>query len=318
MLLAADIGGTWARLQALSRTDEQHAVARATYFSADYPCLSSVINRFRQEHGLPDFAAACIGVPGPVAGQRANLTNLPWQVDAAELEQQCAIGRAVLVNDFQAAAHGIDNLSADQLLVLNPGQPDAQGHRLVTGAGTGLGVAPVMFCNGRYLPVACEGGHMSFSPVDDLQQDLLRWLWRQWEHVPFERVLSGPGLELLYGFLAGLEHPREAGGVRAAEITARADAGDPLACRTLTVFVGIYGSYLGNLALLWPARGGIYIVGGVAASISHWMQRVEFLQSMQAKGCMQELVRSMPVYLVTEKDPGLQGAARMVRQLVNS
>ena len=317
MLLAADIGATWARLEAWSPGGGL-PVASATYPSANFSSLADVINRFRQEHGLAGFAAACLGLPGPVDGRRAALTNLPWQVTADELEQQCAIGRVCLINDFQAAAHGIDGLPPEQLLVLNPGRPDPQGQRLVAGAGTGLGVAPVVFCNGRHLPLACEGGHMSFSPADDLQQDLLGWLWQQWKHVSCERILSGPGLELLYGFVSGLEHPLQAGKTGAAEISALAEAGDEVARRTLLLFVSIYGSCLGNLALIWPARGGIYITGGVAAKISRWMQHDCFLQAMQAKGDMRELVHSMPVYLVMAGEPGLRGAARMVRQLVNS
>lgn len=315
MLLAADIGGTWARLQALE--DGQPLVSE-TFASGDFATLADVINHFRQRHGLPDFVAACLGLPGPVAGRRVALTNLPWQVDADELESACRIGRVQSVNDFQAAACGVDALSADRLLVLNPGQPDLQGPRLVAGAGTGLGVAPVFFCQGRHVPLACEGGHMDFAPADDIQQDLQRWLWQQWEHVSCERLLSGPGLELLYGFFSGVPHPEQAGQIAAADITARAEAGETVACQTLATFVAMYGSYLGNLALLWPARAGIYIVGGVALHIRHWLQQPAFLQAMQAKGRMQELVAGLPVYLVTDPQPGLRGAALMVRQLVNS
>lgn len=316
MLLAADIGGTWVRLQALSRDGGWLAGSIAP--SADFSGLDDAINQFRQQHGLAGFAAACIGLPGPVSGRQAVLTNLPWQVDADWLEQHCGIDRVQLVNDFQAAACGVDELSAERLLVLNPGQPQAHGHRLVVGAGTGLGVAPVFVCGERHIPVACEGGHMSFAPADDLQQDLLRWLWRQWEHVSWERILSGPGLVLLHGFLSGLEHPRLAGEITAAEVSARAGQGDPVACQTLSAFVAMYGSYLGSLAMFWPAPGGIYIAGGVAGKISHWMQQAGFLQAMQAKGRMAELVCRMPVYLVRDKELGLRGAARLVRQLIDS
>lgn len=316
MLLAADIGGTWVRLQALNRGGQ--LLAGYTAPSADFSGLDDAINRFRQQQGLTGFAAACIGLPGPVSGRQAALTNLPWQVDADQLEQRCAIGRVQLVNDFQAAACGVDDLQAEHLLVLNPGQPQARGHRLVVGAGTGLGVTPVFVCGERHIPAACEGGHMSFAPADDLQQDLLRWLWRQWEHVSWERVLSGPGLVLLHGFLSGLEHPAQVSGITAAEVSARAAQGDAVACRTLSAFVAMYGSYLGSLAMFWPAPGGIYIAGGVACKISHWMQQAGFLQAMQAKGRMQGLVRGMPVYLVRDKELGLRGAARLVRQLIDS
>ena len=156
---------------------------------------------------------------------------------------------------------------------------------------------------------------MDFAPTDDVQQDLLRWLWQQWSHVSYERILSGPGLEVLYGFFAGAQHPQQAATTQASQIVELAAAGDTVATRTLNTFVGLYGSYLGNLALLWPARAGIYIAGGVAAKIVPWMQQPAFLQAMHAKGRMQDVVRSMPVYLVTETGLGLRGAMLRAQEI---
>lgn len=316
MLLSADIGGTWTRLLAVSRSDGRQ-LASACWPSADFSSLVEAVRQFQQQHGLAGFTAGCIGLAGPVRGRHVALTNLPWQVDAGELETGCNIGKVLLINDFEAAACGIEGLSGEQLLVLNPGQPEPQGHRLVAGAGTGLGVAPVFFADGKYTPVAGEGGHMSFAPGDDIQQDLLRWLRRQWERVSVERVVSGSGLELIYGFFSGVEHPGKAGSITAARVVERAEAGEPVACRSLTTFVEIYGSCLGDMALLWPAQGGIYIAGGIAAKITRWMQQPGFLQAMQAKGRMTELVSGMPVYLVMEPGLGLRGAACRARELIN-
>ncbi|MBS7325888.1 MAG: glucokinase [Thiopseudomonas sp.] len=312
MLLAADIGGTWSRFQAV---EAGNIIAAQSYASSAFSSLDAAVCCFRQEHGLPDFSVACLGLPGPVSGRQVQLTNLPWQVDADTLEHQGRIGHVELVNDFQAAAYGVDGLQTDEYIVLHPGNPDPQGHRLVAGAGTGLGVAPVPFCAGRYMPQPCEGGHMDFAPTDDVQQDLLRWLWQQWSHVSYERILSGPGLEVLYGFFAGAQHPQQAATTQASQIVELAAAGDTVATRTLNTFVGLYGSYLGNLALLWPARAGIYIAGGVAAKIVPWMQQPAFLQAMHAKGRMQDVVRSMPVYLVTETGLGLRGAMLRAQEI---
>lgn len=313
MLLAADIGGTWSRFQAVEA--DSGIVVSQSYASSEFASLADAIHCFRQAYDLPAFAAACLGLPGPVAGRQVQLTNLPWQVDADALEHHCRIGRVELVNDFQAAAYGVDGLTTDEYIVLHPGSHDPHGHRLVAGAGTGLGVAPVPFCDGRHIPQPCEGGHMDFAPTDDVQQDLLRWLWQQWQHVSYERVVSGPGLEMLYGFFAGARHPQQAALASAAQIVKLADAGDAVATRTLDTFVSLYGSYLGNLALLWPARAGIYIAGGVASRIVPWMQQPAFLQAMHAKGRMQDVVRSMPVYLVTETGLGLRGAMLRAQEI---
>ena len=316
LLLSADIGGTWARLLAVQWPGGQR-MACHSYASKDFSSLAAVINTFQEQYNLPDFSVACLGLPGPITGRCVSLTNLPWKVDADALGIECNIGRIELINDFQAAAYGVDTLRPEQLLVLHKGQAKPQGHRLVAGAGTGLGVAPMLFCNGRYTPVACEGGHMDFSPLNDVQQGLLRWLWQQWSRVSNERILSGSGLELLYGYFAGLQHPQQAGAVSAAQVTALANDGDAVASQALTTFVTIYGSCLGNMALLWPAHAGVYIVGGVAAKIIPWMQQPVFLQAMHDKGRMRDLVHSMPVYLVTEAELGLKGAMLKAQEIVS-
>lgn len=317
MLLVADIGATSARLQAADPAAGNALVAERSYASNDFPDLVTVIETFTREFRLPAVGAACLGLPGPVQGRCAQLTNLPWRVDAAELERACGIKRVELINDFQAAAHGIDVLQPEQRVLLHAGKPDPSGHRLVAGAGTGLGVAPVMHCAGRHIPVACEGGHMSFAPADAVQQELLAWLRQQWPHVSFERILSGSGLETLYSFFSGLEHPDQAGEVSAEQVTARAAQKDPVAEQALTTFAAVYGSFLGSAALLWPARGGIYIAGGIAAKIQPWLQTANFLQALQDKGRMRPVLEKMPVYLITDTKLGLKGALLRAQLLLD-
>lgn len=317
LVLAADIGGTKSWLQARDCRTSQ-VVADEVFASADFESLESLLNHFRQRHGIKGFAASCLGVPGPVSGRSVQLTNLPWLVCADSLQNSCATGPVELINDFQAAALGIETLTAEQQVLLHAGEPDPQGHRLVVGAGTGLGVCPVFCGQQGYVPVACEGGHMDFAPTTAQQQALQSWLWPQWPHLSFERVLSGPGLEVLYRFCAGAADVHSAPHSSAAEVSALADAGQPAAVEALQLFVSLYGSFLGNLALLWPARGGIYIAGGIAARILPWLQQPAFLQALHAKGRMQALVQTMPVTLVTEPALGLQGAMLRAQRMTTT
>ncbi len=307
LLLAADIGGTKSWLQVRNQASNR-LVADALYASAEFPSLASLVSHFRAEHDLPALDGACLGLPGPVDGRVARLTNLPWEVCADQLQADCGTGPVQLVNDFQAAALGIDALEPHQQLLLHPGEPLASGHRLVVGAGTGLGVSPVMATPAGYVPVACEGGHMDFAPATLCEQALQAWLWPHWPHLSYERVLSGPGLQVLYLFFSGASGPDLAAAPAAAEVTAMADAGVPAAVEALETFVSIYGGFLGNLALLWPARGGIYIAGGIATKILPWLQAPAFLQALHGKGRMSDVVNKMPVILVTDPALGLKGA----------
>lgn len=314
LILAGDIGGTKSWLQAIDLDDAERVVAQAKYVSQAFESLDAIIQTFCAEFQLSHFEAACFGLPGPVAGRQAELTNLPWQIDADQLQSHCHIKRVELINDFQAAAFGIDALSDDQLITLYPGDFDGRGNRLVVGAGTGLGVAPVVRCMDGFWPQPCEGGHMDFAPEDESQQSLLKWFWQCWPHVSYERVLSGAGIEALYAFFADLPATDQQAWLSAPRVHQLAEEGDPVAVKALTTFVEVYGGYIGNLALLWPARAGVYIAGGIASKIEQWMRKKEFLFCLHNKGRMQKLVMSMPVYLVKDESLGLKGASvRAVR-----
>jgi glucokinase len=264
---------------------------------------------------LPTIDAAVFGVPGPVSGRVANLTNLPWRVDADELANDGVLGQVALVNDFYAAARGVDTLQPDDCVSLQPGEPDPNGNRLVIGAGSGLGVAPVKNCDGRFFPQPSEGGHIDFAPVNDVQIKILTWLQQKWPHVSYERLLSGEGLETLYHFYSIQSHGHGRKRMRAADMVESAKTGDAIAQRTLETFTDIYGAYVGNAALIWEARAGIFLAGGIAPKIQEWMRSPRFLNAMHNKGRMRALVTQWPVQLVVNESVGLLGALAEAEQL---
>jgi glucokinase len=311
MILAGDIGGTKSWLQAID-SEKQQPLAEAKYASAAFSSLATIVNQFKQEYQLPThFDRAVFGLPGPVNQRQASLTNLPWFVDADRLQSECHIHQVNLINDFYAAALGVDALHQKDLVCLHAGEPDGSGHRLVVGAGTGLGVAPVVQSQGVFYPQASEAGHMDFAPQDALQVEIMQALWKIWPHLSYERLLSGPGIETLFAFLSGKYEQLAKPTVSAAEIHRLAIDGNPTAVQALNTFVEIYGGYIGNLILLWPARAGVYIAGGVAAKIEDWMRQPAFITAMHQKGRMQPWVEKTPIYLVKDESLGLKGALQM-------
>jgi len=315
LLLAGDIGGTKSWLRAVDSEAPEKILAEAKYPSQTFDSLESIIQQFSQTFQFSHFESACFGLPGPVSGRQADLTNLPWHIDADHLQQQCSIDQVELINDFQAAAFGIDGLNPSQYVVLHPGEYDGRGNRLVVGAGTGLGIAPIVRCMDGFWPQPCEGGHMDFAPVNQTQQALLSWFWQVWPHVSYERILSGAGLEALYAFFAGLDPHDHQAWFSAEQVYSFAEQGQQHAVSALDAFVEIYGSYIGNVALLWPSRAGVYIAGGIAGKIKAWMEKSSFLYNLHNKGRMQKLVMSMPIYLVTDPALGLTGAMFRARRL---
>jgi glucokinase len=323
MILAGDIGGTTTRL-ALFEVEGGMPVPRvqADYPSPKYPGLEAILTEFLRDHPAK-VQSACFGVAGPVRQGRVETPNLIWIVDAAALARQIGVDRVELLNDLEATAQGTLALQEADLAVLQEGEPDPRGNRAVIAAGTGLGEAGLVHEGGGYRPLASEGGHADFAPRDALEAELLLHLSGVFGHVSWERVVSGPGLVNLYGFLRDTgrgEEPawlaqRLASEDPAAVIaTAALEKRSDLCTLALDRFVSLYGAEAGNLALKLLATGGVYLGGGIAPKILPKLREKAFLESFLAKGRYRKLLETIPVRVILNQRTGLLGAAlRAVR-----
>lgn len=300
MKLVGDIGGTRARL-ALSgdgRTLQEVAVFR----NDDYADFNSLLGEYLQ--GIAQApSAACLAVAGPIAddGRGARLTNRDWRIDVAQLAQQFGLPQVRLVNDFAAAAMGVTVDTDAAPVTLQEGAAQLDAPRLVIGAGTGLGVASLIQCEGRWRVLPGEGGHIGFAPQDETQDGLCRWLREQHGRVIIEHVVSGGGLAAIHDYLHGRR-------LAPAEISQLAHQGDIQALASFDLFASIYGAVAGDYALARAARGGVFLAGGVAAANLELMQRGPFLKAFGTKGVHSALAARMPVHIVTEPLLGLHGA----------
>src|SRR5262249_47420391 len=159
------------------------------YESGAYKTFDDLIADFRAlATGTID--GACFAVAGPVIGNRAEVTNLHWQMDAEALAAKFSIARVSLINDFYAVALGVPRLQKADLLSLNAGARVPYAPIAILGAGTGLGQANLLFDGGRWIVVPGEGGHADFAPQDGEQSRLFLALQAKLGHVSWERVLS--------------------------------------------------------------------------------------------------------------------------------
>jgi glucokinase len=325
-VLAGDIGGTKTLLGIFEVEDAGcRVVEERSYPSQDYPGLGEIVVGFLGASGS-SCDAACFGVAGPVAARRVRVTNLPWVVDADDLERRSGISRVALLNDLEATAWGVAVLDASQFVTLNEGRRDAVGNGAVIAAGTGLGEAGISWDGVEARPFACEGGHASFSPTDELGDRLLQSLRRMHGHVSWERVLSGPGLAGLFRFLAEdageqvpdwFEDADRAGDPAAAVSKAALESRSELGVRTLELFARLYGEEAGNLALKVMATGGVWVGGGIAPKILPFLEGGAFMDGFLAKGRMRALMESMPVRVVLEDRIALLGAARFAARSIS-
>lgn len=327
MLLGGDLGGTKTLLAlAELRADGEIVIVDETrYASAEWLDFAPLLADFRARSKVP-VSAACFGLAGPVDGDTAKLTYLPWRLDANALAADFALGRVALINDFVAAASGIELLPADACTTLQAGAPQADAPRVVVGAGTGLGVAGVLRHAGETIVVAGEGGHQGFSPQSAEQAALWQYLFAQHGRVTAEDIISGPGLARVHAFLGGGDWSPAAIGTAAKQhgaatsaVSAAEGASGPdtaTAAAALSLWLSAYGAFAGDLALAWLARGGVYLAGGIAGKLMGDTEAATFLASFNAKREHRALAEAMPVVLVREERLGLLGALAQARALL--
>jgi glucokinase len=323
-IIVGDIGGTKTDLAVYSSKASPHKpLANKIYASADYANLEAIVTQFISEINI-EIDRGYFGVAGPVVAGQAKITNLPWVVNAKALKSTFGWHSVHLLNDLEAVAYGIPVLSKDDLLTLNVGKPVPSANIAVIAPGTGLGEAFLTHTEKGHQIHASEGGHASFSPTNELQVGLLKFLRVQSgdDHISVERVCSGgQGIPNIYNYLKEIGYAEESDRITkqlrhttdATPIIIRAaqDKAHPceLCAATLDMFISILGAEAGNLALKVLAIGGIYLGGGIPRRILEPLQKPLFLENLRRKGRFRELLTNIPVHVITNRQAGLIGAA---------
>jgi glucokinase len=326
MILAGDVGATKTLIGVFNLAPRRPvAIDVRSFTTAEFDGLPAIINAFYvHRRTMPRIEAACFGVAGPVIEQTARMTNVPWEVSAAELLETFNLNlpRVRLLNDLEAMAHAVPVLERDELQALQKGQRHPSGHAALIAAGTGLGQAILHNVGGRFRPIPSEGGHADFAARTDRELDLVRFLRTSRGRVDLESVVSGLGLSHLYAFAhqdgpctapvtpgEALDDPARISKAALARSCARC-------VEALDMFVSGYGAAAGNLALQAVATGGVYIGGGIAPRILKAMTNGTFIEAFLAKDPMRPLLQQMPVQVILNPQAALLGAAVCANEMI--
>jgi glucokinase len=305
--LLADIGGTYARfaLEVAPGT----FVHKASIPCADYPDFYAAVTAYLAGVPLRPIRNGAVAIANPVTGDRVRMTNYHWEFSIEQMRERLQFDNLVVVNDFTALAMALPGLLPHQRRQVGGGQPVPDSVIGVIGSGSGLGVSGLIPAERGWIALGSEGGHASFSPRDEREVAILRYAWRRHPHVSFERLLSGPGLELIHQALGERDgHPVEP--LPAPKITRRAlDGSDPLCVETLETFCSILGTAAANLAVTQGALGGVYIGGGIVPRLGEYFDRSPFRPRFEDKGRFSDYTKGIPTYVVTAEDATLMGAS---------
>jgi glucokinase len=310
--LVADIGATHARfaLQFAPGVFRHVAILKCEDFDGIVPLLRFYL----ASHAGVKLQHAALAVAYPVSGDYVRMTNRAWEFSTDAVRRELGLSTLLVVNDFTALAMGIPGLAATDLRQVGGGTPAAKAVIGVLGPGTGLGVSGVIPTEDGFVTLGSEGGHVNFAPADEREFAILQYAWREWPHVSNERLISGPGLEIIHRALAQ-RNGVDATARSAADIVSGAlEQKDALCLEALECFCGMLGGAAANLAVTLGAFGGIFIGGGIVPRMGEWFARSPFRARFEAKGRFSSYLSDIPTYVITTPNPAFQGVAAILAE----
>ncbi|ALV08130.1 glucokinase [Roseateles depolymerans] len=314
--LMADIGSTFARFALETAPGEfEHVVSLRCDEHADF---HAAVRAYMDQLPPLPIDHAAVAIANPVDGDLVRMTNYHWSFSIEETRLQLGLETLVVVNDFTALAMALPRLRSTEVRQVGGGEARPHSVMGLLGAGSGLGVSGLIPAGDGWVSLGSEGGHTTFAPRDDREIALLRFAWNEFQHVSFERLLSGPGLELIYRAMAAyLRRPPEA--LSAPDITARALEGSDLVCgETLELFCTLMGTAAANLAVTLGAHGGIYIGGGIVPRLGEYFDRSRFRERFEDKGRFSPYVAAIPTFVITAEHATFTGTSAILEAQLRS
>ena len=310
--LLADIGATHARfaLQTAPGVFRSVRVLKCDDFEGIVPLLQFYL----ADHDEAPLHHAALAVANPINGDQVRMTNRDWQFSTDAVRRELGLQTLLIVNDFTALAMAIPGLTPTDLMKVGGGAAAGNAVVGVLGPGTGLGVSGVIPTVDGFVTLGSEGGHMNFAPADEREFAILQFAWKEWPHVSNERLISGPGMEIIYRALA------QRNGVKAPPrtspdiITGALDDKDALCLEVLDCFCGMLGGAAANLAVTLGAFGGIFIGGGIVPRMGEWFAQSPFRARFEAKGRFSSYLAEIPTFVITTPNPAFHGVATILSE----
>jgi len=312
--LAADIGGTHGRV-ALMRASHNgprgvETLAYRVFTCADFSTLSELLQAFVDADVQVPVKHCVLACAGQIMGDEVVNDNLAWPIHLTQLRHALSLDEVAVLNDFEALAYALDGPLADGGRHLCGPDTAPGGPTLVIGPGTGLGAAVhVPFPAGGFV-LTTEAGQMDFAPNSIREREVLAQLAPHGGYVPFEHIVSGPGLLTIYETLCTLHEDTPTLATPEAVTKAAVARGDARAVEAVELFCASLGSFTGNLAMAFMATGGVYLAGGFLSSLFELLKCSAFEERFLHGRSAREVLSHVPVWVTEHGCHGVQGAAR--------
>ena len=307
--IVGDVGGTNCRFALARRTSAGTELLNlSTLTVAEFESFDAALEAYLS--GLdhrPRFAAFALA--GPKFDGCIQMTNVGWSASEKRLVDHFGFEHVSLSNDFAAMARGAAIMPDVNFTDIISGPLNYERNVAVLGPGTGLGVAGILSGQPPQI-LSTEGGFTAFTPRDDLEIEILKWLMGQLDFVAAEDIVSGPGLLNIYKALCNI-HGQPIKFSAPSEVVSDA-VYEGLSKQSVHVFCNALGGFAGNTAHTLGATGGVIITGGVAAHIAPFIDSSDFTERFKQRGRSSWFTQNIPVRLLVAEATALYGAAAFI------
>ncbi len=311
-ILIGDIGGTNARFailtDAYAEPKEFPILATADYATIDEAIQTGVLDKTSLQP-----RSAILAVAGPIKGDEIDLTNCDWVIQPKGMIRDLGFENVMVINDFEAQALAAASLGPEYLDKIGSGEIKASTSRVVVGPGTGLGVAGLVHARHTWFPVPGEGGHIDLGPRTERDYELFPHYETIEGRISAEQLLCGRGMMNIYRAVCKANGTKPAA-ANPSEVTSAWSAGsDPAAVEAIELFATYLGRVAGDLALVFMARGGVFLAGGIAQKIIPALQQPRFREAFEDKAPHSGIMKMIPTFVITHPLAALSGLAAYAR-----
>lgn len=312
-VLIGDIGGTNARF-AIIRDSNSNAEPFEPVRIRSFENIEDAIQTAVLDKTSLIPATMMLAIATPLFGEAFHLTNGNWIIRPQDLISRFGLDSLCLMNDFAAQALAAIVLPRSDLSFIGTDEIIDREPKVVIGPGTGLGIANLVYVNGKWAILSGEGGHVDLGPRTPREIEIWPHLKKLDDRVSAELAVSGQGLENLYQAICKTDGSQSTEKT-AAEISAGAiDGTNPAAVEAVDLFLTLLARIAGDMALVTLARGGAYIAGGIPLKIQPLVEERRFRSEFENKAPHSHILEKIAVCMVTHANPAMEGLAACITQ----
>jgi len=299
LTLVSDIGGTNARIALLG--SDHHIMHEKIYSHAEFKDLEEVFKTYMDEVEVPELTKAILGVAAPIIGDEINFVNANISFSQKKLKQKIFKEKLIVLNDLELQSLALNNLRKENVNFIGSKEIQDSAKILIM-PGTGLGLAGLV----KGTPIATEAGHMNIPSSNDELSHLIHSFEKNRGRTPtFEDLLSGRGILFLNEYISG----KKIDLITSEQIL---NSSSEEGRRVRAIFSNLLAIFCRNSALMWGAKGGVYLSGSIVNTLMERISLEEFRLNFEDSPTMGNLLKACPLIHVKKANLAFEGAKTLI------